>query len=122
MKRQHHLWWFENSLSIAVIFIFMFSMAGQIITGHSVFNDMLNEYGKPAIGFKKYLCSGHFISATFENWESEFLQMALFVLLTIFLRQKGSSESKKCDGEEEVDRQPKPNKNAPWPVIKAAYG
>jgi hypothetical protein len=63
-----------------------------------------------------YLQSGHFIQSTFENWESEFLQMALFVVLTISLRQKGSSESKKMDAEEEVDREPSPGRDAPWPV------
>jgi hypothetical protein len=65
------------------------------------------------------MSSGHFLQATFENWESEFLQMALFVVLTISLRQKGSSESKSCDGPEEVDREPSAKrKGAPWPVKK----
>jgi hypothetical protein len=56
-----------------------------------------------------------------ENWESEFLQMFLFVALTAFLYQKGSAESKKLDGEEPVDRDPRLSrnrKNAPWPVRK----
>ena len=67
----------------------------------------------------QYLFSGHFLQATFENWESEFLQMALFVILTMFLYQKGSSESKDPDKKEEVDREPNPRrKNAPWPVKK----
>jgi hypothetical protein len=67
-----------------------------------------------------YSGSGHFLQATFENWESEFLQMALYVMLTISLRQKGSSESKKLkgEGEDEVDREPQPNDEAPWPVKK----
>lgn len=47
--------------------------------------------------------SGHFISATFENFESEFLQMTLYVLLTISLRQIGSAESNSLDQKEEVD-------------------
>src|SRR5699024_2229507 len=72
-----------------------------------------------AEGFRAYLSSGHFIEATFENWESEFQQMALFVWFTIFLRQKGSSASKKLDEENEVDREPSPTrKDAPWPVKK----
>ena len=74
---------------------------------------------QPALSMGDYLHSGHFIQATFENWESEFLQMALFVVLTISLRQKGSSESKKCEGPEEVDREPSAKrKNAPWAVKK----
>ena len=64
-----------------------------------------------------YLNSGHFFQATFENWESEFLQMALFVVLTISLCQKGSSESKPMEGDD-VDKKPKSTKDAPWPVKK----
>jgi hypothetical protein len=73
------------------------------------------------------LTSGHFLQATFENWESEFLQMALFVLLSIFLYQKGSSESKDPESEEEVDKEPNPAKeDVPWPVkagglVKGVY-
>ena len=71
----------------------------------------------------QYLSSGHFLEATFENWESEFLQMALFVILTTFLYQKGSSESKDPEKEkEEVDKEPNPRKkNAPWPVKKGGW-
>jgi len=54
-----------------------------------------------------YLQSGHFISATFENLESEFLQMALYVVLTISLREIESAKSKQLDKAEEVDRKPK---------------
>ena len=62
--------------------------------------------------------SGHFIEAVFENWESEFLQMSAYVLLTAFLRQKVSPESKKLEGKEEVDADPRQSKraDAPWPV------
>src|SRR4030095_2578808 len=68
------------------------------------------------------LTSGHFLQATFENWESEFLQMALFVILTIFLYQKGSSESKALDKPEEVDAEPSPRKkDAPWPVRSGGW-
>jgi len=77
-----------------------------------------DDKGQPPISFGLYLTSGRFIQATFENWESEFLQMAVFVILSIFLRQEGSSESKKVDEEEEVDREPKSSPDAPWPVRK----
>ena len=64
-----------------------------------------------------YLTSGHFGETLMENWESEFLQMGLFVLLTVWLRQKGSPESKPLSGREEVDRKPDPKRRgAPWPV------
>ena len=64
------------------------------------------------------------MEATMENWESEFLQMGIYVMLTACLFQKGSAESKKLDGEEAVDRDPrlsKNKKNAPWPVRKGGF-
>ena len=79
-------------------------------------------HGQPSATFGQYLRTGHFWEAVTENWESEFLQMGLFVLLTTFLRQKGSPASKKLAGEEAVDRDPRhvpPHANAPWP---ARYG
>ncbi|AXY78475.1 hypothetical protein D3H65_01480 [Paraflavitalea soli] len=107
----------NNGLSITFLFLFLFALAGQFFTGFADHNKEREEEGQPALTAGQYIHSGHFIQATFENWESEFLQMALYVLLTIWLRQKGSSESKKCDGPEEVDREPSPDrKGAPWPV------
>lgn len=99
----------------------IFSLAGQFITGWKVYNDELREHHKAALSLVEYADSGHFISATFENWESEYLQMAVYVLLTVGLRQKGSSESKKLKGEEGAgeessEREPVPDEKAPWPV------
>jgi len=51
-----------------------------------------------------YLGSGHFLSATFENWESEFLQMGMYVLLTVWLHQRGSAESRPLDPADEEER------------------
>jgi hypothetical protein len=90
----------------------------QVFTGIYQYNRLLDEHNQPAVGIVQYLTSGHFIEATFENWESEFLQMALFVWFTVFLRQKGSSESKALRVKEEVDREPQKHPNAPWAVRK----
>lgn len=107
----------KNGLSIAFFILFIAALFGQWLTGYKTYNKEQLEEGKPAVDLKTYSTSGHFIQATFENWESEFLQMALFVILTISLRQKGSSESKKLEGEEVVDRNPDPRKkDAPWAV------
>jgi hypothetical protein len=107
----------ENSLSLVFIILFLFSLLGQTVTGFHEYNkERKEEYKVEPVSLPAYLSSGHFIQATFENWESEFLQMALFVVLTISLRQKGSSESKRFEPEE-VDREPSPRrKNVPWPV------
>jgi hypothetical protein len=109
----------NNGLAIVFLGLFIISIAGQFFTGFYEHNKQRQEDGQQSISMGAYISSGHFIQATFENWESEFLQMALFVLLTVSLRQKGSSESKKLDESEEVDREPSPNRtNAPWPVHK----
>ncbi|RUT72221.1 hypothetical protein D0817_00970 [Flavobacterium cupreum] len=110
---------YQNSLSLVFILLFIGAFLGQIFFGIDEYNKELTENGGHAVTMYQYLGSGHFIESTFENWESEFLQMGLFVWFTIFLRQKGSSESKKCEGKEEVDREPSPQrKGAPWPVKK----
>jgi hypothetical protein len=112
-------WIYNNSLSITFLLLFAAAIFGQVICGIKEYNKELAEEGAAAVSMAEYLISGHFIESTFENWESEFLQMGLFVWLTIFLRQKGSSESKSCDGREKVDWQPSPKrKGAPWPVRK----
>ena len=109
---------YRNSLSLVMIFLMVTFWAGQFFTGMKVANQERRDNGFPAYSSVQYLKSGHFIQATFENWESEFLQMTLFVLFTIFLRQKGSSESKSLDRPEEVDREPQVHTKAPWPVKK----
>jgi hypothetical protein len=111
----------NNSLSIVFLLLFLSALAGQFFTGFAEYNKERTEEGQQPVGYGVYVQSGHFIQATFENWESEFLQMALFVLLTIWLRQKGSSESKQFGGEE-VDREPDPKREgAPWPVRKGGW-
>lgn len=109
---------YRNSLSIVVITMMLLCLTGQFITGWNTHNSELAENGKPLLNAAEYTYSGHFIQATFENWESEFLQMMLYVLLTVSLRQKGSSESKSLDDKEDVDREPVPHPDAPWPVKK----
>src|SRR5688572_15780912 len=107
----------NNGLSIAFLFLFIVSLWGQLLTGHNTYNQEQVEDGQQPVSLAQYCTTGHFIQATFENWESEFLQMALFVVLTIFLFQRGSSESKDPDKHEKVDEEPSPRKkNAPWPV------
>jgi hypothetical protein len=85
------------------------------------YNEDRREHGHAEVTFVEYLTTAHFVEATMENWESEFLQMFLFITLTAFLYQKGSAESKKLDETESVDRDPrnsKSKKNVPWPVKK----
>jgi hypothetical protein len=109
--------WRNNALSIVFLGLFFLAMTGQFFTGYKEYSQERKEEGWSPVSMSSYFQTGHFIESTFENWESEFLQMALFVVLTISLRQKGSSESKKMEGSEEVDREPSAKrKNTPWPV------
>ena len=112
----------NNGLSVAFALLFIGSVVGQVIFGFVEYNNDLSEAGAAGVDLARYLTSGHFIQATFENWESEFLQMALFIVLTIYLQQRGSSESKDFEKDEEVDREPDPTKkDAPPPVKKGGW-
>jgi uncharacterized membrane protein YhaH (DUF805 family) len=109
----------DNGLSVALFVLFLLSLIGQALTGWRAHLEELRFHALPEIGFSEYLATGHFISAVFENWESEFLQMAAYVVLTIFLFQKGASESKKPDEynpEEEAPEMRRHDPDAPWPV------
>ena len=113
----------ENALSIALFVCFIVFLAGQVISGLAIYNDDQRSHGAPATTLGAYLASGHFFEAVFENWESEFLQMAAFVLMTIALRQKGSSESKPlAEPNTSASRPPgRLPKSAPWPVRRGGW-
>jgi hypothetical protein len=113
--------WHYHGLSIVLVGLFLACMVGQVWTGWYAYNEDERAHGKPMVSLGTYLTTGHFGEATFENFESEFLQMAFYVLLTIYLYQVGSSESKRPDTLELVDLDPResPQKErAPWPVRK----
>lgn len=113
----------ENALVLAMLGLFAASMVGQILAGWGAWNEDRARQGAAAVALTAYFGSGHFVSAVFENWESEFLQMAMYVTLTIWLRQKGSPESKPMDGEAEVDADPRDragDPDAPWPVRRGS--
>lgn len=116
----------ENGLSLLLIVLFLAFLGAQALVGAREFNQERGEHGESPVQFAEYLTSGHFIAATAENWESEFLQMAAYVLLTVSLFQKGSSESKKPGGKEAVDRDPRDARgkvleDAPWPVRRGGW-
>jgi hypothetical protein len=112
MKR----WLKEHSLGIVLFAFFLIFLWGQSMAGHRHYNQEQVEHTQPILSYTEYLTTGDFIEATFENWESEFLQMGAYVILTVFLYQKGSAESKKLQGKEPVDAKPLKSKYAPWPI------
>ena len=120
----------NNSLSLVAGALFLLALLGQMVAGRAEYNESQREHGEPQAGYVEYLGTPHFFEATFENWESEFLQMAMFIFLTAFLVQKGSAESRKPEeekaaGEEEpTDEDPGKHRNdprAPWPVRKGGW-
>jgi hypothetical protein len=111
----------KHGLSIALFGLFFLFQIGLSIVGQRQHNREQDNHGQPPLSYFEYLTSAGFLEATMENWESEFLQMFAYVLLTVSLFQKGSSESKKLDAQEAVDRDPRLSRNkrdAPWPVRK----
>jgi hypothetical protein len=111
--------WSNHGLSIVLLSLFVATLGGQAVTGWHEYNDAERQHGGEPQGFAAYLASGHFWEATGENWESEFLQMSAFVLLTTFLYQRGSAESKRIGVVEEVDLDPRrfaDRPDAPGPV------
>lgn len=111
--------WKSNGLSLTLAAIFLACLAAQVAVGHAAYNDDLLREHRPPIGLAAYLGSGHFLSATMENWESEFLQMGMYVLLTVALRQRGSAESRPLSPDEEDERIDEGR--APWPVREGGW-
>ena len=109
----------RNALSLVALALMLGSLSGQFLTGRNVYNQERIELGLPPLDLRAYMTSGHAMSATFENWESEFLQMGMFVMLTVVLRQKGSAESRPMTKADEDPRiEPGP---VPWPVRAGVY-
>jgi len=95
--------WRNNGLSLTLATLFIAAWVGQAFTGWRTENNDLAEHERSSITFFEYLHSGHFVEVTMENWESEFLQLFVYVVLTAFLFQKGSAESKDPDTSEEEE-------------------
>lgn len=107
----------DNGLTIALVALFLFSGLGMIWSGHSAYNEELQHHGSPANGLLADLMSGQFLSALFENWESEFLQMSAYVMLTAMLFQRGSAESRDPDDPDRPDDELPATTLKPGPVL-----
>ncbi|MFX1819919.1 hypothetical protein PV768_09020 [Pseudarthrobacter sp. CC4] len=112
-------WMREHGLLLVNAGLFLVFFAGMILTGAANYSQEQQAHGEAAVSVLAFLATGDFVEATFENWESEFLQMAMYVALTAFLFQRGSSESKpvgKDAPQDEDPRQAAIKKATPWPV------
>jgi hypothetical protein len=87
----------ENSLSLVFGLLFLIVLVGQAFAGHADFNEQQLTEGLPPVSLGRYLTSASFGTDVAENWQSEYLQFALYIVLTVWLLQKGSPESKPLD-------------------------
>ena len=109
----------DQGLTVFFLVIFLAALAGQAIAGFNLYNEDQISHAKllgqapETISFLRYLTSSHFAQATTENWQSEYLQFALFMFATVWLVQRGSTESKKPGAEgTETDEQQKVGRHA----------
>jgi hypothetical protein len=116
MEKKSYSFFEKNGLSLLFVSLFLVSLAGQICNGRHEHNEFLKEYGQQGQSLFAYIRSGHFLQATFENWESEFFQMALFVMATVALKQRGSSESNSMEEDYNAGLECSPKPGSPWPV------
>jgi hypothetical protein len=113
------LWLRHHGIVVVNSALFVLFLCGMALTGWQTANQDLASHGLPAESFAAFLGSGDFFEAVFENWESEFLQMGSYVVLTVWLFQKGSSESKpiaQAAPQDEDPRRHRADPKAPWPV------
>ncbi len=109
----------DQGLSLTMFGFFFVFLVAQSITGMRAYNQDQRDHGESTISYGRYLRSGHFVEATFENWESEYLQMAAYVFLTACLFQRGSAESSDPDDpEREHPERSRFDPDVPWPVRK----
>ena len=110
----------DNGLTLICMLLFVLFAFGQSVTGHREFNSEQRSHEEEVVSYAEYLGTGHFWEALTENWESEFLQMAAYVLLTVWLFQRGSAESRDPDkekaGEHQAREQERVTGHSPWPV------
>jgi hypothetical protein len=85
---------YSNSLSIALFTLFLITFFLHGMTGLQQHNEQALLHGQAPATFFEYLGSAEFWFQSLQNWQSEFLSVAVLVVLSIFLRQKGSPESK----------------------------
>ncbi len=87
----------DNGLTLILMLLFAASILGHAFAGWRVEIQDAMRHGQEGSSLWAYVISPQFLSTVFENWESEFLQMAAYVVLTAFLIQRGSSESRDPD-------------------------
>lgn len=84
----------DNALTLAFLALFLAALIGQALVGHSAFNHDQVAHQADTISLWRYVTSSSYWVDVMENWQSEYLQFTLFILATVWLVQRGSTESK----------------------------
>jgi hypothetical protein len=117
-------WARDHGLLLANLGLFVIFFIGMVLAGVGSYNADQVAHHESEVSLAGYLHTGDFYEATFENWESEFLQMGSYVVLTAYLFQRGSSESKPIEGSAPQDADPQladKRGNVPWPVRRGGW-
>jgi hypothetical protein len=85
---------YSNSLLLVMTGLFLGSWFAHSVTGWTEFNNEQVEHEQPELSWVSYLGSADFWQTTLQNWQSEFLAVGSMVILSVYLRQRGSPESK----------------------------
>jgi hypothetical protein len=85
---------YQNSLMIVIALMFLGSWLGQSASNWTQYNDVQTAHGDPPVSWLSYVVNPDFWNRTLQNWQSEFLAVGTMAVLTIYLRQRGSPESK----------------------------
>jgi hypothetical protein len=118
-------WLKENSLSLAFLIMFVLALGGQAVAGMLQYNDQQLAEGANPVSLVEYVTSSSFAVDVAENWQSEYLQFFLFIMVTVWLVQKGSPESKKpaeAGAESDAEQQIGPHANDDSPAWARARG
>jgi hypothetical protein len=85
---------YSNSLLLVMTGVFLGSWFAHSVTGWTEYNNQQVEHEQPELSWVSYLGSADFWQTTLQNWQSEFLAVGSMVILSVYLRQRGSPESK----------------------------
>ena len=93
----------HNGLGLFFGLLFLAALAGQAVAGHAAYNEEQTAHATllhqqpETVSLGRYVTSAAFAQAVAENWQSEYLQFAIFILAGVYLVQRGSTESKTLD-------------------------
>ena len=85
-----------------LLLLFVLSLAMHVVVGADAYNEERSLTGRPPISIVAFLLSAKFWSSTLQTWQAEYLAIAIFVVLSIFLRQQNSAESKPLESRDDA--------------------